>query len=85
MTDSWKTLRVPPEAYKYAKVQKDENDRTWGEQIVREENETPDTGEQIVMLKTDVMKLSDELAEVRGKIDDLQAQLPKDVATELER
>lgn len=85
MGDNWKTLRVPPEAYEEAKAQKDENGRTWGEQIVREENETPDTSEQIAILKNDVMKLSDELAEVRGMLDDLQAQLPQDVAKEFNR
>jgi len=32
--DDWKTLRVPPEAYETAKAQKDDADRTWGEQLV---------------------------------------------------
>jgi len=31
--DDWKTLRVPAEAYDAAKAQKDENNRTWGEQL----------------------------------------------------
>lgn len=35
MADDWKTLRVPKEAYEQAKEQKEANDRTWGEQIVR--------------------------------------------------
>jgi hypothetical protein len=33
--DNWHTLRVPPEAYDAAKAQKEDNDRTWGEQVVR--------------------------------------------------
>lgn len=33
--DNWHTLRVPPEAYDAAKAQKVDNDRTWGEQVVR--------------------------------------------------
>jgi len=32
--DDWKTLRVPPEAYETAKAQKEDADRTWGEQLV---------------------------------------------------
>jgi len=32
--DDWKTLRVPPEAYDQAKAQKEDADRTWGEQLV---------------------------------------------------
>ena len=31
----WKTLRVPKSAWEEAKAQKEEHDRTWGEQIVR--------------------------------------------------
>jgi hypothetical protein len=37
--DNWKTLRVPPEAYETAKAQKEDNDRTWGEQLVRPEGD----------------------------------------------
>jgi len=32
--NNWKTLRVPPEAYEKAKAQKEEHNRTWGEQLV---------------------------------------------------
>lgn len=36
MTETeWKTLRVPKDAYEEAKAQKEEHNRTWGEQIVR--------------------------------------------------
>jgi len=38
--NNWKTLRVPPEAYERAKEQKDEHDRTWGEQLVCEDPTT---------------------------------------------
>jgi len=37
--DNWKTLRVPPEAYDEAKAQKEANDRTWGEQLVRPDDD----------------------------------------------
>jgi len=37
--DNWRTLRVPPEAYDEAKAQKEANDRTWGEQLVRPDDE----------------------------------------------
>lgn len=39
--DNWKTLRVPPEAYDEAKEQKEEHGRTWGEQVVRDEDNAP--------------------------------------------
>jgi hypothetical protein len=42
--DNWHTLRVPPEAYEQAKAQKEDHDRTWGEQVVRPDGEdTADT------------------------------------------
>lgn len=77
------TIKIPEGEYKTHNERRKEMGLTWSEYI---DGEQPDGyGEQIAMLKNDVMKLSDELAEARGMIDDLQAQLPKDVATELER
>jgi len=35
-TDNYKTMRVPKDAWEQAKAQKEDNDRTWGEQIVRD-------------------------------------------------
>jgi len=35
-TDNYKTMRVPKDAWEKAKAQKEDNDRTWGEQIVRD-------------------------------------------------
>jgi len=59
--DNWHTLRVPPEAYDQAKEQKENAGRTWGEQVVRPENDAE--SESI-----DVERLADELAEcVTGK------------------
>jgi hypothetical protein len=40
--DNWKTLRVPPEAYDEAKAQKEQHDRTWGEQLVRPDGDSAD-------------------------------------------
>jgi len=40
--DNWKTLRVPPEAYEEAKAQKEANGRTWGEQVVRPDDDRTD-------------------------------------------
>lgn len=34
MSDNWKTLRVPKDAWQEAKAQKEEHNRTWGEQLV---------------------------------------------------
>lgn len=42
MTDDYKTMRVPTDAWERAKEQKEAAGRTWGEQIVRPE--TDDTG-----------------------------------------
>jgi len=39
MSDNWHTIRVPPEAYEQAKAQKEANGRTWGEQLVRPEED----------------------------------------------
>lgn len=36
--DTWKTVRVPPEAYERAQEQRQAADRTWGEQIVRQDD-----------------------------------------------
>ena len=48
MTNGWKTLRVPADKYEKAKAQKEENDRTWGKQIVRPDSTTePDDGTDI--------------------------------------
>lgn len=47
--DNWKTLRVPPEAYEDAKAQKEAADRTWGEQIVRPDDEADATDEGITV------------------------------------
>mgnify|MGYP000435656514 CR=1 FL=1 len=38
-SDNWKTLRVPPEAYDRAKAQKEDHNRTWGEQLVRPDDD----------------------------------------------
>lgn len=44
MSDDYKTLRVPEDAWETARAQKEDAGRTWGEQIVRPDGEssTPD-------------------------------------------
>ena len=87
--DDWKTLRVPPEAYETAKAQKEEHDRTWGEQLVCD---NPTTTEVV-----DAKELVDELAAEAGgpQVDDSDiaravvrqfdyAELANAVADELE-
>lgn len=49
MTD-YKTLRVPEDAWEEAKAQKEENGRTWGEQIVR--NDGGESEDDAVVIET---------------------------------
>jgi hypothetical protein len=44
MSGDWKTLRVPADKYEEAKAQKEANDRTWGEQIVRPADDAEEDG-----------------------------------------
>lgn len=53
--DDWKTLRVPPDAYERAQEQRKAAGRTWGEQIVRPENDT----------------VEDRLARIERRLDEL--------------
>lgn len=49
--DEWKTLRVPRESYEKAKEQKQNHDRTWGEQLLC--NNTSTTSDNIVETNKD--------------------------------
>lgn len=80
MTGDWKTLRVPVEAWETAKVQKEENGRTWGDQIVRGEDDSHDVppgiaelmksrGEDLERIKELVEKAPERTAdEVEGRL-----------------
>lgn len=57
MTDDWKTLRVPEDAYEEAKAQKEAAGRTWGEQIVRATESEGDVS------NADLLERMDELGE----------------------
>ena len=86
MADDWKTLRVPPGAYEQAKTQKEANDRTWGEQIVRsEDGEEEPTDENH---EYDRWQLETEnqqrLLEEHAKTQEILERLPQDIADELE-
>jgi len=68
--DNWKTLRVPPEAYDKAKAQKEANNRTWGEQIVRADDDTTDLDTLAASLATieeRTGRIERELDEVRQR------------------
>lgn len=57
--DDWKTLRVPPEAYKEAKKQKDKHDRTWGQQLTHSEtHDGPEVNIEVVDMETGESGLS---------------------------
>ena len=74
--DNWKTLRVPPEAYDEAKAQKEEHNRTWGEQLVCD---NPTTTEVI-----DVDALIDDLGAQAGgpQVDD--SKLAREVSRQID-
>lgn len=70
MSDDWKTLRVPEEAYDDAKEQKEANDRTWGEQIVRPDGDDADQMREVLEM---LDRLPNRTAEnVVGQLEDLQ-------------
>jgi len=70
--DDWKTLRVPPEAYDTAKAQKDEHDRTWGEQLVCDNTTTTEVVESDAVVE-DLMQEIDTLA-FDGAISEQEAE-----------
>jgi len=52
--DNWKTIRVPEDDYQEAKAQKEEHGRTWGEQLLCNNNastESVDTDEIVAELR----------------------------------
>jgi len=59
--DNWKTLRVPVDAWEEAKAQKEEHDRTWGEQIVCDNTSTND-GKSVEDSVVDTEELAREVA-----------------------
>jgi hypothetical protein len=75
--DNWKTLRVPPERYEQAKAQKEEHNRTWGEQLVTDEPEVTEV--------VPVDELLDQLEiEVNGGLDATERKaIAREVAEEL--
>jgi len=65
--DNWKTLRVPPEAYEEAKAQKEANGRTWGEQVVRPDDD-----------RTDLDALANSLATIEGRTGRIERTLDRE-------
>lgn len=64
----WKTLRVPIEAYVEARQQKESEGRTWGQQIVRQPDDSLSVDEEIRMLRESVEKLPNRTAdELEGR------------------
>lgn len=79
MSDDWKTLRVPVDKYEQAKDQKENDGRTWGEQIVNSDDEP--VAEISPTVEFDgVDELLDELKRVR----ELVERNPDRTADELE-
>lgn len=69
MTDDWKTLRVPVEAWEKAKEQKEETGRTWGEQIVRDNGDGEDVYDDFDRLAELVEAVPERTAdEVEGRL-----------------
>lgn len=78
MSDDWKTLRVPTDAWERAKEQKESAGRTWGEQIVRPDGEYSDDGDATAV---DADELADALAD---RIDYPESQDSETIARRLE-
>jgi hypothetical protein len=67
--DNWKTLRVPPEDYEEAKAQKEAAGRTWGDQIVRPDDdatELSDVAESAAAIEERLGQLERTLEELQG-------------------
>jgi hypothetical protein len=91
--DDWKTLRVPPEQYEKAKAQKEEHNRTWGEQLVCSNPTTTEVveAEEITEEIKNIVSMANEpgveinVKRVINRIDDLENRLPRKIAEELQR
>jgi len=79
MATDYKTLRVPAEQYEAAKAQKEANNRTWGQQIVRPDGDR-DEYDIPEGLEFAANATAEEIEELKAMIE----SLPKDTADELE-
>jgi hypothetical protein len=88
--DNWKTLRVPPEAYEQAKAQKEAEDRTWGEQIVRQSDPADNNDVDTEVLAEELQSEIDypdsiDTSDIMQRLEDLETRLPAKVARELQQ
>jgi len=77
----YKTLRVPEDAWEDAKQQKEANDRTWGEQIVRPDSDKSSTTD------SDVVEGSvevDGLTDIKDQLDRIESAQANTVSESLE-
>lgn len=79
MSDNYKTLRVPKEAWQKAKEQKEEHNRTWGEQIVRPDVEENTTSESPQQQKVVVENVTIEAEESGVDSNDVETMSTSDV------
>jgi len=73
--DNWKTIRVPVEAYEKAKEQKENNNRTWGEQLVCNNTTTTE------VVDCDNVASTDDIQNMRDEIIGSITAISGDVAT----
>jgi hypothetical protein len=71
MSDDWKTLRVPTDAWETAKEQKEAAGRTWGEQIVRGDSDN-DTTTDLTSLADAVETIEVRTGRIERELEDLQ-------------
>lgn len=93
MPDDWKTIRVPKDVYDDAKQRKEEHGVTWGEYVnphawhsVFDEPDrdmTPDNPDIASVLDASEGDIEAAKDEILGRIDDLEARLPRKVKEEL--
>jgi len=80
MSDGWKTIRVPPEAYETAKAQKDEHGRTWGQQLVRPDDDADDRVNVDAMAEAVASNIDATPAAVEVDADELAARIVDEIA-----
>jgi len=94
----YKSLRVPVDAWEAAKAQKEDADRTWGDQIVRPDgddagdvdlttlmDEIQDMKEGVEFVDAHVDSGGVDTREILNRLDDLETQLPTKVKEELQQ
>jgi hypothetical protein len=69
MSDNWKTLRVPKDAYEEAKERKKEQDQTWGEYLTDSNRTGPDADDVATQITAE---LDVDATDAKAEINDVK-------------